>query len=53
MRQKDYTTVNTLIDVYSEDLLTPEDFDQLLNASSTSTIMDVLADTKYGWKSAI
>ena len=47
MRQKDYTTVNTLIDVYSEDLLTPEDFDQLLNASSTSTIMDVLADTKY------
>lgn len=47
MRQKDYTTVNTLIDVYSEDLLTPEDFEFLLNATTTSSIMDVLADTKY------
>ncbi|MBG9982243.1 V-type ATPase subunit [Aerococcaceae bacterium DSM 111020] len=47
MSQKDYTTINTLIDVYSEYLLTPTDFEDLLNASSKSALMDVLDDTEY------
>ena len=47
MGQKDYTTLNTLIDVYSEYLLTPDDFVHLLNATSTSALMDIMADTQY------